>query len=76
MADPSCVAPDAVTVQEQWAVHSDAGHIYRVEGDRREVAEGEPSALRAEGELSVAPARRYVLWTPDGQASTPWRWWL
>lgn len=73
--------PDGVDVREEWAVRAGDGEIYRVADNSRRVAEREVALLRqgAHGdgpEPDAAPARRYVLNTPDGQASTGWRWWL
>lgn len=73
--------PEGVSVCEQWAVHSDDGHVYRVEGDSRELAERNAAMLRAgepdqQGEPGAAAARRFVMVTPDGEVATSWRWWL
>lgn len=73
--------PDGVTVEEQWAVHSDDGEIYRVIGDRQADAERNANLLRTgsagdEPEPGARAARRYVMETPDGVVSTWWRWTL
>jgi hypothetical protein len=73
--------PDDVWVREQWAVRDGAGEIWRVQDDSRTSADREVGLLR-EGphgdkpDPGAAPARRYVMDTPDGQASTGWRWTL
>ncbi len=74
--------PDGVTVTEEWAVHSEDGNIYRVDGDHRETAEKEAALLQRSvdgeaGEPQASPASRWVMIAPDGRvASTGWRWTL
>jgi hypothetical protein len=73
--------PEGVYVREEWAVRAGDGEIYRVTNDAREAAEREAALLRA-GQYSngpepgAAPARRFVMNTPDGTTSTGWRRWL
>jgi hypothetical protein len=74
--------PAGVTVTEEWAVHSDDGHIYEVNDKSRETAEreagllqrGEPGNPEMVGEPGAAPAHRYVMETPQGTVATGWRW--
>lgn len=73
--------PEGVVVEEQWAVRAEDGEIYRVQGDRHDVAAEEARLLRlgAHGdgpEPNAVAARRYVMSTPDGMVSTGWRWTL
>lgn len=67
--------PAEVVVREEWAVRSDDGEIYQVRGRSMEAAEREAALLRAE-EPGAAVAHRYVMETPEGTASTGWRWTL
>jgi hypothetical protein len=70
---------DGVKVEEQWAVHSEDGQIYRVDGDDRGTTVREVSLLRAgvdgePGEKLAAAAHRFVVMTPHGETVTGWRW--
>ena len=71
--------PTGVTVREEWAVHSDDGEVYRVSDDSRANACREAALLQRgvdgePGEPGAAPAHRYVMETPEGTATTGWRW--
>jgi hypothetical protein len=71
--------PVGVTVLEQWAVHSDDGEIYRVNGDDRATAIREAGLLRQDpansaGEPGAAVAHRFVLVTAHGETASGWRW--
>ncbi len=74
--------PSGVLVREEWAVRAADGKIYGVADDREATAVREATLLfrgvdgdpERTPEPGCAPARRYVMDTPDGPASTPWRW--